>query len=165
MKIKQIICALILVVLIFGCASPGKMTNNQGTLLERLLVSLGTPVFELKLPNGWTRRFYQDDVSFVHTWRADFDANGKVMDIAPATTSAEFGEVVPHVTTRDEIIARFGPAYSSDNATDGKAASMIYEFSQFGSWPVWIRFNFDRNGILTKSNIQRIRDRGRKFGE
>lgn len=162
---NKTISALLLVVLILGCASPGEMAGNHGPPLERLLVSLGTPTFELKLPNGRTRRFYHDDISFVHTWRADFDVNGKLVDIAPATTSTEYGEVVPHVTTRNEIVARFGLPYSSSNASDGSGASATYEFAQYGSWPVWVRFSFDRNGVLIKSDVERIRDRGRKFSE
>ena len=138
-----------------GCASVTDPRALQGQPYEQIRASMGRPDLELRLGDGRLRRFYTDPTSLVRTWRADFDHRDHLLDITPATTSAEFAETLSGQWQRSELIERFGPPYKTENA-EGDRTWIYYLFNEFGMRKAYWVFLCDEKGKVLRSESRRI---------
>jgi hypothetical protein len=142
---------------LYGCASnfsnPGAMV---GLPLEQVRSRLGDPTYEVKLDNGGTRRFYTDYVSMVHSWRADFDAKGRLIEVAPATTSSEFAEAQPGTWHKADILEHFGLPYKTESYNESGVVVLTYLFREYGIRDAYMVLTCDAKDLLTKVEVMPV---------
>jgi hypothetical protein len=141
---------------ITGCSSFPVPQSLAGLPLEQLRGTLGSPTYEVKLGNGNTRRFFTDRNSLVRTWRADFDPKDHLVELVPATTSAEFAELTRGTWKKPDVQALFGLPYRAETFGESGRTSFYYLHKQYSVRWAYVVLGFDGQGVLDKVDVQRI---------
>jgi hypothetical protein len=104
------------------------------------------------------RRFFADNdrKSLVRTWRADFDEKGRLVELVPATTAAEFADLTRGIWRKQDVLARFGLPYRSEDSGNGEGSSFYYLHKLYAVRPAYVVLRFDGQGVLGKVEVQRI---------
>lgn len=95
------ICAVMLVILAAGCASPGAITPNT-TTADELSRQLGKPTEVRQSPQGGEYRDYAYGPAGFETWRFHV-AQGRVSSVTQLLTLDRLYRVVPGQTTMEQV--------------------------------------------------------------
>jgi hypothetical protein len=91
-----------------GCASLILEGTAPGTPASDLRARAGSPSEERELPGGVKAWYYVNGPCGWTTYRARFDANDRVLDVAQVLTERNFRTLVANQTTRDQVLQVLG---------------------------------------------------------
>jgi len=147
---RPLAAAVVAILLAGGCAIPPQRLQ-AGATAQEVGAALGDPVATVTLPGDITRRFYRESDSIAGTWRADFGPEGRLIDLAPATTSFEFAALSPGVWLQQDVLQTFGPAERTEAGGSPGETRLVYRFRQNAVRPAEMVITLDAAGRVVRA--------------